>query len=426
MIPSYQEELRIRKNKNRIFWMTVAIMTVFLHLFFQGYYPNYERFLEKEDISAKQAFLKPFGIIDIRVFPSPDGIHINDEPYNNKSKTIFDLGRYTVSIWKEGYLPVAFPIDITKENPFYTNAVNLLALPQYSRIPVRFSDIFLFNDLLLLRTLGTEAFLLTDTDFRVLQYIQTTFTPVGGSYFTDGENIMSYSMDTKKFSAVLDSETETPVRCKNISYYAKKLFCHDTMTFVGPKTSDIRENILAINEEVLVTTNHIYNQDALNTGWKYFEYSTGSVRLPESVVRINKIPYFFEKGNLLPVDEKTTLNFPKKSDWGMETISQARELDGETILLGEGSGMGKFRIIDREKQYAGTFDFRDTATVQVHKLGDVYVFLTPNAAYVYHKGSKEIVKILENVDILRMVDAKILFNKDGESYMVDLFRNPAK
>lgn len=100
MIPSYQEEIRIRKNKDRIFWLIVGIMTVFLYFFFQGYYPNYERFLDRTDTS-KQAFLKPFGIIDIHVFPSPDDILINGEYYNNNSKTIFDLGEYLVSIEKK-------------------------------------------------------------------------------------------------------------------------------------------------------------------------------------------------------------------------------------------------------------------------------------------------------------------------------------
>lgn len=100
MIPSYQEEIRVRKNKDRIFWLIVAIMTVFLYFFFQGYYPNYERLFDRTDTS-KQAFLKPFGIIDIHVFPSPDAILINDEKYNNNSKTIFDLGTYRVSIQKK-------------------------------------------------------------------------------------------------------------------------------------------------------------------------------------------------------------------------------------------------------------------------------------------------------------------------------------
>ena len=315
MIPSYQEEIRIRKNKDRIFWLTVFVITIFLYFFFQGYYPNYERFLHRENIS-KQAFLKPFGIIDIRVFPSPDEILVNGKPYSNNSKTIFDLGRYMVSIKKEGYLPVVFPLDITKENPFYTNVVNLFALPKYSATPFIFSDFTLYDDLLLLRTMGSGSFILSDTEFQTLHYIQTEYMHIGGSYFTDGSSVLSYSLETKKFLNVVDSKTKLPAQCRRVSYYGKMLFCHDTMRFVGPKTPDIREEIIAINNRVIVTPEYVYNQDGTNQDWKYFEYQTGAVKHPDAVVRINKIPYFFEDGKIFPVDGMPLSKVsPKKSDW---------------------------------------------------------------------------------------------------------------
>lgn len=273
MIPSYQEEIRIRKIKDRIFWLIVAIMTVFLFFFFQGYYPNYERFLDRTDTS-KQAFLKPFGIIDIHVFPSPDEIRINNEPYNNNSKTIFDLGEYMVSIRKEGYLPITFLLDITKKSPFYTNVVNLFAMPEYASVLTDFSELSLYNDFFLLRTVGTGSFLLVDTDFQVLRYIQTEYRYVGGVYFTDDNNILGYSFDTGKFLPVIARDTGLPLQCLRISYYGEMLFCHDTMQFVGPKTSDIREKILAINEKIVITPKYIYNQDSTNTSWKYFEHQT--------------------------------------------------------------------------------------------------------------------------------------------------------
>ncbi|MDD5377504.1 MAG: hypothetical protein PHH16_05345 [Candidatus Gracilibacteria bacterium] len=422
MIPSYQEEIRIHKSKDRIFWVIVAIMTVFLYFFFQGYYPNYERFLDQKDAS-KQAFLKPFGIIDIHVFPSPDGIWINKDYYNNNSKTIFDLGEYEVSIQKKGYLPITFPIDITKKEPFYTNVVNLFTLPEYAPLPITFSGLSPYNDFYLLHTNNTGSFLLTDTDFRVLHHIETAYTYIGELYFTDGTGILSYSPDTEKFLPVIDRATGFPLQCAHISYYGEKLFCHDTMRFVGPKASDIREKILAINDSIVVTPQYIYNQDSTNTSWKYFEYQTGSVRIPDSIVHINKIPYFFEKGMFSPVDKTDMLaTLSEKPDWGMDTISRAQEIGGETMLLGEKEGKGKFRIIDSEKQYSGTFDFAHTTDVKVSKVSGAYVFTTPKAAYIYYKGAKEIIKILDGVDIVRMVDAKIFFNKDGKSYVVDLLR----
>ncbi len=295
MIPSFQEEIRIRRLKDFVFWLVVAVMTVFLYFFFQGYYPNYERFLDRTDTS-KQAFLKPFGIIDIHVFPSPDGIWINNEYYNNNSKTIFDLGRYDVSIQKKGYITVPFSLDITKKNPFFTNVVNLLTLPQYSSVSIPFKNLSVVNNSYLLTTANTGSYLLTDSDFQVLHVIQTAYKPIGGLYFMDGaSNIWSYSLDTEKFTNVIDSETALPVHCVDISYYNEKLFCRDTMKFVGPKNSDIREKVLAINKNVAVTSKYIYNEDATNTSWKYFEYQTGTLNSPDAVVRINKIPYVFEK-----------------------------------------------------------------------------------------------------------------------------------
>lgn len=106
----------------------------------------------------------------------------------------------------------------------------------------------------------------------------------------------------------------------------------------------------------------------------------------------------------------------------MDILSQVQEFSGETILLGEKGGQGKFRIIDAEKQYSGVFDFEHTLNVKTHKVNGAYVFTTPKAAYLYYKGAKEIMKILDGVDIIRMVEAKIFFNKDGGSYMLDLLR----
>ena len=64
--------------------------------------------------------------------------------------------------------------------------------------------------------------------------------------------------------------------------------------------------------------------------------------------------------------------------------------------------------------------------MKVSKISGIYVFTTPNAAYIYYKGAKEIVKVLENVDIITTVDSKIFFNKDGKSNVLDLLRKAVK
>lgn len=103
-----------------------------------------------------------------------------------------------------------------------------------------------------------------------------------------------------------------------------------------------------------------------------------------------------------------------------------QEFDGDTIVLGEKQKRGSFVFISAEKQYTGLFDFEDTSDVKIYKLNGAYVFITQKSAYIYYKGAKEIVKILDGVDIIRMVDAKIFFNKDGRTYVVDLLRKVVK
>ena len=332
-----------------------------------------------------------------------------------------------VFIQKKGYLPITFPLNISKKNPFYTNVVNLFTLPKYSPLPLVFNDLSVSNDLFLLHTMNTGSFLLVDSDFKIIHRIQTMYVFIGGLYFTDGNNILNYSEETEKFFPVIDRGTGLALQCKDISYYGDKLFCHDTQKFVGPKTSDIREKIFAINDHIVVTPKYIYNQDVVNTSWKYFEYQTGSINLPEAIVHINKIPYFFEKGTLSPVDKiNTETNSFTKTDWEMDTLSQAQELNGETILLGEKQKQGKFLILDTEKEYSGIFDFERTEDVRVSKISGAYIFTTSTAAYIYYKGAKEIVKILDGVNIIRMVDAKIFFTKEGKNYVVDLLRKDGK
>ncbi len=41
-----------------------------------------------------------------------------------------------------------------------------------------------------------------------------------------------------------------------------------------------------------------------------------------------------------------------KVDWGMDILSQVRELEGETIILGEKDKKGKFLVLDTEKRYS--------------------------------------------------------------------------
>ncbi len=299
MIPSYQEEIRIHKGKDRIFWLIVFVMTIFLYFFFQGSYPDYKKliniFSHQETPIADQTFIKHFGMLEIQTSPAPDQIWINMERYGNNVKKMIDFGTYTASIQKSGYISVSFPFLINNEHQVYINVLNLLMLPVYSPLPLTFATLYPYNDFYLLHIQETGSFIVVDKNFQALHGIRTNYAYIGGNYFSDGSGAYNYSLDTEKFTPVVDRTTKLPLQCKNISYYNDKLFCPDTMQFVGPNIGDIHEKILAINDHIILTPKYIYNGDISNTSWKYFEYQTGSVSSPENVVHIGKIPYLLEK-----------------------------------------------------------------------------------------------------------------------------------
>lgn len=110
----------------------------------------------------------------------------------------------------------------------------------------------------------------------------------------------------------------------------------------------------------------------------------------------------------------------------MDSIDYAQEFDGEAVILGKNLGKVQFQILDGEKKHVGVFDFTDTKNVNIYKVNGAYVFTTPKAAYISYKGAKEIIKILDDVDVIRMMDAKIFFNKDGKSSVIDLLRKETK
>jgi|GEM_PF-4176144 len=175
MIPSYKQDLQARKNKNRVFWTIVFLFAGFLYLFFQGYYINYNQLFHLDD-ESKKTFLKPFGIIDIHVFPSPDTITINNEKYDNNSKTIFDLGHYDIAVEKNGYLSPHFSVNITPKNPFYINTINLLRSPMYVPTGLDFDLISQMDEVFFTRISGTSDFWILNREYEIMDIITTQYT----------------------------------------------------------------------------------------------------------------------------------------------------------------------------------------------------------------------------------------------------------
>lgn len=147
MLENYYEEIGRKRRERWMFWIVVWALSVFLYLFFQGYYPYVKfdtwNFLEKTgELAPKNEGEKPqvvraFGIINVRTVPSPDRIAISSPTIGeriipNDDKGFFDFGNYSVKIEKDGYLPVSLSATLDKVNSFSINVLELFKTPTYS------------------------------------------------------------------------------------------------------------------------------------------------------------------------------------------------------------------------------------------------------------------------------------------------------
>lgn len=419
MIPSYKEELRSRAKKNFVFWVIVLIFAVFLQLFFQGYYINYRGFMHGSD-ESKKTFLKPFGIIDVHVFPSPDSMRINDEGYNNSTKTIFDLGTYMLSIQKEGYIGLTFPIEITEKNPFYADAINLIRYPEYQSTGLDFNRIEKVDSVFITAS-GSRALYVVDKDFHIQKMINTQYVYLGGRYFSDGRSLFEY-VYTKDTFTPIDTQgiVKTGSGCTGWALYSGVPFCAENMRFLDTNIVPENEKILTIHDGIVLTNRYLYNIGNTNTDWRYYENRNPRISHPDSLVRINAIPYVFQSGSLMTLDALTESGvlLPKID---LDVITQARQFGTESIFIGTKAGKGAFVLLGENKGWSGQFDTDDISDLQVRKINGIYVFYSSKGAYVYYRGSNEISKILAD-PVIALIDSTLFFRRDGKVYEVDLLR----
>lgn len=139
MIPSYQEELRIRAWKNFFFWCVVFALSVVLYYFFQGY--SFDFALKNGIPKNRSEILKPFGIIEVYSSPEPEWFAIDGKSYSNGSKSFYDFGKHEVQIRKKGFIDVDIRFALDTKLPFYVQMIDLVKKPEYTAFPTNVRNI---------------------------------------------------------------------------------------------------------------------------------------------------------------------------------------------------------------------------------------------------------------------------------------------
>ena len=289
MLDSYHEEVRRKRNAYAIFWGVVFLFAVLLYMFFQGYYfsvqVGFERLIHggssqvTTSTGANDAVLKSFGIISMRVDPTPATMTVNGLPYQNGDKRIYDYGAYTMDIQNPGYLPIAIKIELSRLNPFYLNTVRLLEVPRETRFPETLRSIETLNGFAIAETFsgsflyitapysGSGTPLGTSASGGILS---SSLKNLGEGYFTGSGKIWSLDTTGKLIPTTLFSQESTKnTLCPEVKMIRGDMYCSKTGVFLTGKYKDLKEKIIEANPEFIRTESSI-----IRLGGTFFNSST--------------------------------------------------------------------------------------------------------------------------------------------------------
>lgn len=145
MLENYYEEIGRKRRERWVFWIIVWMLSTFLYLFFQGYYPyvrlDMGKFFEEDRPVAKPQVVRAFGIINVMAIPIPDAITVSSSTFGTKiipndDKGFFDFGTYSIRVEKDGYLPISLRATLSKEDSFSISVLELFKRPLYAPFPI--------------------------------------------------------------------------------------------------------------------------------------------------------------------------------------------------------------------------------------------------------------------------------------------------
>jgi hypothetical protein len=442
MLESYQQEIMRKRAGRRVFWLAVLGLTVFLYLFFQGYYPyvrvDFANFFNERPITApeKPQVVRAFGIINVRTSPVADRISIRqangtERVVTNDDKVFSDFGNYSVRIEKTGYVPLSLDVILDKANSFSINVFNLLKTPTATgfSIPVDRADTLDSGGILVREklsaastdsALGGRVYRLLGADLSVVpgSAFRTDARPIGGGYFEKAGLILSFDPQTKalapvKAMALTGSVTDPCFGAVDEGTYA---FCPQNGIHVPLQSAGIRERFLGFGGVAVITektVSHVENGRLLSVE----NVGSGSGSLAAASVRIAGNTYVLSGATV-----RTVAGIDTAFSSGMlDSVASVSEFGSEAVLLGYSGSSAAFVLIDeRGNRYFGKISDAKPGEIRVDNYRGAYVFVTPTSAYAYYKGSTEPIELVRNAKILGFWNGTALFEKDGKIFRLDL------
>lgn len=321
MLENYYEEIARKRHERGMFWFIVWALSIFLYLFFQGYYPYVKFDMGKFFETAEQRpsdlpenkpqVVRAFGIINVRTVPAPDRILISSSTIGEKSipnddKGFFDFGSYAVKIEKEGYVPVTLSTVLDKENSFSISVLELFKRPVYAPfiIPANLTE-DLGGGKLLVRertstgealtggTLSGSVYRLVDSkDFSVTSSFRTDAKYLGGTLFEKHGAILSYDEDLGLVPAKMKTSSGETVLtlCEDALLEAGKVVCPKNGNVLFPHETTLKDRLLgASGRAIRMEKETVRVEGGRQISSEPVVTATGSK--PGNVVRLAKTQY---------------------------------------------------------------------------------------------------------------------------------------
>ncbi len=432
MLETYLEEIERKRNGRRIFWIAVTVSSVFLYLFFQGYYPYVRitapELVQNESVTKPQV-VRAFGIITVRTSPAPDSITVRlpngtERKLENDEKGFFDFGRHEVSIEKDGHLPIRLELPLDKSNAFSINVFNLLKNPTETEFPIGFDRFDVVNGDVAIgreksdgksgriyRPLGPDFSPIPGAGFR------TDARPLGGGFFEKDGRIFGYDPESKSLRSVTPLSGSGSESCHGGIFDGGEIRCPETLAAVPVRSASPTGRPFGFGGYSVRTESRIvHKENGRLLATERPKTATGT--LIHATFQVGGKAYRISNGKLVPTSARNA----KYETGGLDTVAMAYSFGKETVMVGYLNGNVAFDLVDEHGvRFVRTLGNGNAADVTVENLAGAYLFEIGDRLLAYYKGAVAPSEIASGVTkFLGFWNASILFEKEGKTFRLPI------
>lgn len=137
--------------------------------------------------------VKSFGIINISTTPRDASLSLGSGAYASNEKRMTSYGTYSLLMTRNDYVPGRIEFVIDRDTPYYIDDIDLLPVPQYTRVGTGMDHIANIRDNAWTAHTASGMILLGETLSGGMLISSGVLTHIGEGYFLSGKTLTTYS-----------------------------------------------------------------------------------------------------------------------------------------------------------------------------------------------------------------------------------------